>query len=61
MQAHILKCTDLLKDAGAITPEFHSQVHDASRDKPAFFILLAIKVLELLIKLAKHFAARRKV
>lgn len=55
----ILKAVDLLHDAGAITTDFHSQVHSA-KDKPALFLVLLVKVLEILVKLAKHFAERRK-
>lgn len=56
----ILKAVDVLHDAGAITTDFHSQVHAASKDKPALFLVLIVKVLEILVKLAKYFAERRK-
>lgn len=56
----ILKTVDLLHDAGAITPEFHAQVHAASKDKPALFLVLLVKVLEILVKVAKYLAERRK-
>ncbi len=56
----LLNAVDVLKDAGAITPEFHAQVHAAHRDKPALFLVLLVKVLEILVKLAKYFAERRK-
>ena len=56
----ILKTVDLLHDAGAITPEFHAQVHAASKDKPALFLVLIVKVLEILVKVIKYLAERRK-
>lgn len=56
----ILKTVDLLHDAGAITPEFHAQVHAASKDKPALFLVLLVKVLEILVKVIKYLAERRK-
>lgn len=57
---NMLKTVDLLHDAGAITPEFHAQVHAASKDRPALYLTLIVKVLEILIKVAKYFAERRK-
>lgn len=56
----ILKTVDLLHDAGAITPEFHAQVHAASRDKPALYLTLIVKVLEIVVKVIKYLAERRK-
>ncbi len=56
----ILKAVDLLHDAGVITPDFHAQVHAASKDKPALFLVLIVKVLEILVKVAKYLAERRK-
>ncbi len=56
----ILKTVDLLHDAGAITPDFHAQVHAASKDKPALFLVLVVKVLEILVKVVKYLAERRK-
>ena len=56
----ILKTVDLLHDAGAITPEFHAQVHAASKDKPALYLTLIVKVLEILVKVIKYLAERRK-
>ena len=56
----ILKTVDLLHDAGAITPEFHAQVHAASKDKPALFLVLIVKVLEIVVKVIKYLAERRK-
>ncbi len=57
---HILKAVDLLQDAGAIPSDFHAQVHAASKDKPALFLVLIVKVLEILVKVAKYLAERRK-
>jgi hypothetical protein len=56
----ILKTVDLLHDAGAITPEFHAQVHAASKDKPALYLTLIVKVLEIVVKVIKYLAERRK-
>ena len=56
----ILKTVDLLHDAGAITTEFHAQVHAASKDKPALYLTLIIKVLEIVLKVIKYLAERRK-
>lgn len=56
----ILKTVDLLHDAGAITTDFHAQVHAASKDKPALFLVLIVKVLEILVKVIKYLAERRK-
>lgn len=56
----ILKAVDVLHDAGAITPEFYAQIHAAKADRPALFLALALKVLEILVKLVKYFAERRK-
>lgn len=56
----ILKTVDLLHDAGAITPEFHAQVHAASKDKPALFLVLIVKVLEIVLKVIKYLAEKRK-
>lgn len=56
----ILKTVDLLHDAGAITPEFHAQVHAASKDKPALYLTLIVKVLEIIVKVIKYLAERRK-
>ena len=56
----ILKTVDLLHDAGAITPEFHAQVHAASRDKPALYLTLIVKVLEIIVKVVKYLAEKRK-
>ena len=56
----ILKAVDLLHDAGAITTDFHAQVHAASKDKPALFLVLIVKVLEILVKVIKYLAERRK-
>ncbi len=56
----ILKAVDLLHDAGAITPEFHAQVHAASKDKPALYLTLIVKVLEIVVKVIKYLAERRK-
>ena len=56
----ILKTVDLLHDAGAITPEFHAQVHAASKDKPALYLTLIVKVLEIVLKVIKYLAERRK-
>lgn len=55
----MLKAVDLLHDAGAITPDFHAQVH-AAKDKPALYLVLILKVLEILVKVVKHLAERRK-
>lgn len=56
----ILKTVDLLHDAGAITPEFHAQVHAASKDKPALYLTLIVKVLEIVLKVIKYLAEKRK-
>lgn len=56
----ILKTVDLLHNAGAITPEFHAQVHAASKDKPALYLTLIVKVLEIVVKVIKYLAERRK-
>jgi hypothetical protein len=56
----ILKTVDLLHDAGAITPEFHAQVHAASKDKPALYLTLIVKVLEIIVKVIKYLAEKRK-
>lgn len=56
----ILKTVDLLHDAGAITPEFHAQVHAVSKDKPALYLTLIVKVLEIVLKVIKYLAERRK-
>ena len=56
----ILKTVDLLHDAGAITPEFHAQVHAASKDKPALYLTLIVKVLEIVVKVIKYLAEKRK-
>ncbi|EDL3592066.1 hypothetical protein CRX22_10460 [Salmonella enterica subsp. enterica serovar Newport] len=56
----ILKTVDLLHDAGVITPEFHAQVHAASKDKPALYLTLIVKVLEIVVKVIKYLAERRK-
>lgn len=56
----ILKTVDLLHDAGAITPEFHAQVHAASKDKSALYLTLIVKVLEIVVKVIKYLAERRK-
>jgi hypothetical protein len=57
---NVLKTVDLLHDAGAITPEFHAQVHAASKDKPALYLTLIVKVLEIVVKVIKYLAERRK-
>ena len=57
---NMLKAVDLLHDAGAITPEFHAQVHAASKDKPALYLTLIVKVLEIVVKVIKYLAERRK-
>ena len=57
---NVLKTVDLLHDAGAITPEFHAQVHAASKDKPALYLTLIVKVLEIVLKVIKYLAERRK-
>lgn len=56
----ILKAVDLLHDAGAITTDFHTQVHAASKDKPALYLTLIVKVLEILVKVVKYLAEKRK-
>ena len=59
MQAQILKYTDLLHTAGAIDNAFHNEVH-AAKDKTSLFIILALKVLEIVMKVLKKFSAQRK-
>jgi len=56
----ILKAVDLLHDAGAITTEFHTQVHAASKDKPSLYLTLIVKVLEIIVKVVKYLAEKRK-
>jgi hypothetical protein len=59
MQDTILKYTDLLHTAGAIDAGFHNEVH-AAKDKTSLFIVLALKVLEIVMKVLKKLAAQRK-
>ncbi len=59
MQATILKYTDLLHTVGAVTPELHSEVH-AAKDKASLFLVLALKVLDILVKVLKRLSERRK-
>lgn len=52
MQTQILKYTDLLHTAGAVDTNFRNEVH-AAKDKTSLFIVLALKVLEILMRILK--------
>lgn len=58
MQNTILKYTDLLHTAGAVDANFRNEVH-AAKDKTSLFIVLALKVLEIVMKVLKKFSAER--
>lgn len=59
MQDTILKYTDLLHTTGAVDTTFRNEVH-AAKDKTSLFLVLALKVLEIVMKVLKQLAARRK-